>query len=161
MYAVIETGGKQYKVAKNDVIEVEKIAGEAGKSVKLDRVLMVAGDKAVKTGTPTVEGAFVTATVLEQMRGEKIVVFKKKRRQNYRRKAGHRQALTVLRIEDVKTGGRKPAARKRTAKAKPANDAKATATAKSDDKDGTKAAATRKRSAAKPKPSGGKTEETN
>lgn len=158
MYAVIETGGKQYKVAKNDVIEVEKIAGEAGKSVTFDRVLMVAGDKAAKTGAPTVEGAVVTATVLEQMRGEKIVVFKKKRRQNYRRKAGHRQALTVLRIEDVKTAGTK-AARKRVAKAKATDGRKVKSAATSDDKDGTKATPARKRAAAKPKTSGGKTEE--
>ena len=97
MFAVIKTGGKQYKVATNDVIRVEKLAGEAGETVTLDQVLMV-GDK---MGAPIVAGASVTATVLEQMRAEKVIIFKKKRRQNYRRKKGHRQELTVLRITNI------------------------------------------------------------
>jgi large subunit ribosomal protein L21 len=97
MFAVIKTGGKQYKVAKDDVIVVEKLPGEAGSTVTLDEVLMV-GDK---IGAPVVAGAAVTATVVEQTRGEKIIVFKKKRRQTYRRKNGHRQDLTVLRITDI------------------------------------------------------------
>ena len=97
MFAVIETGGKQYKVAKNDVILVEKLAAQAGENVNLDRVLMV-GDK---VGAPLVAGASVTATVVDQIRGDKVIVFKKKRRQNYRRKKGHRQYLTVLRITDI------------------------------------------------------------
>ena len=97
MFAVIETGGKQYKVAKNDVILVEKLAAQAGDSVSLDRVLMV-GDK---VGTPVVAGASVAATVIEQIRGDTVIIFKKKRRQNYRRKNGHRQYLTVLRITDI------------------------------------------------------------
>ncbi|WP_142847940.1 50S ribosomal protein L21 [Telmatospirillum sp. J64-1] len=97
MFAVIKTGGKQYKVATNDIIVVEKLAGEAGDSITLDQVLMV-GDK---IGAPVVAGASVTATVVEQTRGDKIIVFKKKRRQNYRRKKGHRQDLTVLRITDI------------------------------------------------------------
>ena len=173
MYAVIKTGGKQYKVAKNDVIEVEKLAGEAGKSVSLDEVLLVADDKGVTVGAPTVDGASVSATVLEQGRADKIVVFKKKRRHNYRRKAGHRQDITVLRIGDIKTGGKKavaaktddaktedkPAAKKPAAK-KPA--------AKADSKTETKSAAAKKpaakkpaakKPAAKPKASSGKTEE--
>ncbi len=97
MFAVIKTGGKQYKVAKNDVIVVEKLAGEAGETVTLDEVLMV-GDK---IGAPTVAGASVSATVVDQTKGDKVIVFKKKRRQNYRRKKGHRQQLTVLRITDI------------------------------------------------------------
>lgn len=97
MFAVIRTGGKQYKVAPNDVIRVEKLPGAAGDTVTLDDVIMV-GEK---IGTPRVEGASVTATLLEQGRGEKIIVFKKKRRQNYRRKKGHRQDLTVLRITAI------------------------------------------------------------
>jgi len=97
MFAVIKTGGKQYKVAPNDVIRVEKLAGEAGETVTLDQVLMV-GDK---IGAPTVAGASVTATVLEQTRADKVIIFKKKRRQNYRRKKGHRQELTVLRITNI------------------------------------------------------------
>jgi large subunit ribosomal protein L21 len=97
MFAVIKTGGKQYKVAPNDVILVEKLPGLAGDTVTLDQVLMV-GDK---VGAPIVAGASVTATLVEQTRGEKIIVFKKKRRQNYRRKKGHRQDLTVLRITGI------------------------------------------------------------
>lgn len=149
MYAVIKTGGKQYKVAKNDVIEVEKLAGEAGKSISLDEVLLVADDKGVTVGAPMVDGASVSATVLEQARGKKVVVFKKKRRQNYRRKAGHRQDLTVLRIADIKTGGKKAAAAK--------------ADAKADDKTETKKPAATKSEAkadAKPKASAAKTEES-
>ena len=101
MYAIIKTGGKQYKVAANDVIKVEKIAAQAGDTVKLEEVLMVAGDGAPKVGAPLVEGASVTAEVLEQAKGDKVIIFKKKRRHNYRRKNGHRQNLTVLRIKDI------------------------------------------------------------
>jgi large subunit ribosomal protein L21 len=100
MFAVIKTGGKQYKVAKDDVIRVEKLAGEAGEQVVLDQVLMV-GDK---IGAPTVTGASVTATVVAQARGPKLIVFKKRRRQNSRRKNGHRQDLTILRITDIAAG---------------------------------------------------------
>ena len=97
MFAVIKTGGKQYKVAPNDVIRVERLPGQAGDTVTLDQVLMV-GDK---IGAPMVAGASVTATLLEQARGDKVIIFKKKRRQNYRRKKGHRQDLTVLRITGI------------------------------------------------------------
>jgi large subunit ribosomal protein L21 len=97
MFAVIRTGGKQYKVAENDIIRVEKLPGQAGDTVTLDQVLMV-GDK---VGSPLVAGAAVTATVLEQTRADKVIIFKKKRRQNYRRKKGHRQNLTVLRITGI------------------------------------------------------------
>ncbi len=102
MYAVIRTGGKQYRVAAEDVIRVERLAGEAGETLTLDDVLIVgeAGSDP-KVGAPTVAGASVTATLLEQTRGAKIIVFKKKRRQNYRRKNGHRQNLTVLRITGI------------------------------------------------------------
>lgn len=102
MYAVIKTGGKQYKVQKDDVIRVEKLDAEAGKSVTLDEVLMVNDGKKSTIGAPLVSGAKVTAEVVEQTRGDKVIVFKKKRRQNYRRKKGHRQDLTVLRIKDIK-----------------------------------------------------------
>ena len=102
MFAVIRTGGKQYKVAKNDVIFVEKLAGEPGSTIELGDVLMLGGDGAeAKTGAPLVAGAKVAATVLEQKQGEKVIVFKKRRRHNYRRKNGHRQELTVLRITDI------------------------------------------------------------
>ncbi len=101
MYAVVKTGGKQYRVAKDDVIVVEKIGGEAGDKVELGDVLAVDAGKGLTLGTPLVEGARVAATVLEQKKGEKVIIFKKKRRQNYRRTRGHRQQLTVLRINDI------------------------------------------------------------
>jgi large subunit ribosomal protein L21 len=97
MFAVIKTGGKQYRVASGDVIKVEKLEVEAGATVTLDQVLMVDG----KIGTPLVADATVSAEVIAQDRGPKIIVFKKKRRQNYRRKNGHRQDITVLRITDI------------------------------------------------------------
>ncbi len=102
MFAVVKTGGKQYKVAKDDIIRVEKLDVEAGKTVTLDTVLMVSDGKKMTVGAPSVAGASVTAEVLEQTRADKIIVFKKKRRQNYRRKAGHKQHLTVLKIKDIK-----------------------------------------------------------
>ncbi|MBO6783885.1 MAG: 50S ribosomal protein L21 [Alphaproteobacteria bacterium] len=117
MYAVIQTGGKQYRVANGDVITVEKLEGEAGSEVKLDNVLMVNDGDATKVGAPLVDGATVTAEVVEQTRGDKIVVFKKKRRKGYRRTQGHRQELTVLRVLDV-TG--KPAKKKAAPKKKAA-----------------------------------------
>jgi large subunit ribosomal protein L21 len=110
MFAVIRTGGKQYKVAQNDVIFVEKLAGEAGASIELDDVLMIGDEAGVTTGTPELGGAHVTATVLEQKRDDKVIIFKKKRRHNYRRKNGHRQHLTVLRITDIVAGGTAAAA---------------------------------------------------
>ena len=126
MYAVIKTGGKQYKVAKDDVILVEKLPGEAGAAVELDEVLLVGDDKSQTVGAPLVAGALVAATVLEQTRGDKIIVFKKKRRKDYRRKAGHRQDLTALRITGIHTGGKKKAAAK--AEEKPAAPKKTEAT---------------------------------
>lgn len=101
MYAVIKTGGKQYKVAKDDVLTVEKLSANAGDSVSLDEVLMVGGEGDLKVGTPTVSGASVKAEVLEQTRGDKIVVFKKNRRKHYRRKNGHRQELSRIRVTDI------------------------------------------------------------
>ena len=105
MYAVVKTGGKQYKVARNDVIEVETLPGAAGDVIALDEVLMVAGDGGVSVGAPTLPGASVSATVLEQMRAAKIVVFRKLRRKGHRRTRGHRQNRTVLRIGDIHPGG--------------------------------------------------------
>jgi large subunit ribosomal protein L21 len=105
MFAVIRTGGKQYRVAKDQVIEVEKLAGDPGASVTLGDVLMVGGDGAeARAGTPMIAGASVTAEVVEQTRGDKVIIFKKKRRHNYRRKNGHRQHLTVLRITGISAG---------------------------------------------------------
>ena len=97
MYAVIKTGGKQYKVASGDVVKLEKIAGEEGKAVIFNEVLAL--DDTV--GTPLVSGASVKATVLKQARDAKVIVFKKKRRQNYRRKNGHRQSVTIVKITDI------------------------------------------------------------
>jgi large subunit ribosomal protein L21 len=108
MFAVIRTGGKQYRVAPNDIIEVEKIAGKAGDIVELAEVILLGGEGGSKTGSPTIAGAMVAAEVIAQTRSEKIVVFKKKRRANYRRKKGHRQLLTALRITEILTVGKKP-----------------------------------------------------
>jgi large subunit ribosomal protein L21 len=99
MYAVIRTGGKQYRVAKDDVISVEKLAGEPGATIEFGDVLMVGDGEGSTAGTPLVAGAAVSATVVEH--GDKIIIFKKKRRHNYRRKNGHRQAITVLRIDAI------------------------------------------------------------
>jgi large subunit ribosomal protein L21 len=101
MFAVIRTGGKQYKVAKDDVISVEKLAAEPGREIELNEVLMIGDGAEVATGTPLVDGASVSAVVIEQTRADKIIVFKKKRRHNYRRKKGHRQHQTVLRITEI------------------------------------------------------------
>ncbi|MCB1444150.1 MAG: 50S ribosomal protein L21 [Methyloceanibacter sp.] len=131
MFAVIRTGGKQYRVAPNDIIEIEKIAGNPGDVVELSEVLLLGGEGAATTGTPTVSGAMVAAEVLEQKRGDKIIVFKKKRRQGYRRTRGHRQDLTALRITEILTDGKKPskaaAAKPKAASAEsaPANEAPA------------------------------------
>jgi large subunit ribosomal protein L21 len=100
MYAVIKTGGKQYRVAKNQVIKIERLEGEAGGEIVFREVLMVGGENPV-VGAPLVAGASVTGTLLEQIKGEKVIIFKKKRRKNYRRKRGHRQLLTVVRIADI------------------------------------------------------------
>jgi large subunit ribosomal protein L21 len=105
MFAVIRTGGKQYKVAKNDVISVEKLAAEPGTTVEFAEVLMIGKGAEVATGAPLLEGASVSATVVEQRRADKIIVFKKKRRHNYRRKKSHRQQQTVLRITEISGNG--------------------------------------------------------
>lgn len=103
MYAVIETGGKQYRVAAGDTIAVERLKAEAGAQVELDQVLMVSGDAGVTIGTPVVDGAAVVATVSEHFRGPKIRVFKFKPKKRYRRTMGHRQELTRLTINEIRT----------------------------------------------------------
>jgi large subunit ribosomal protein L21 len=123
MYAVVKTGGKQYRVAKDDVLTIEKLDGEAGAVIELEQVLAINDGKGLTIGTPMIDGARVAATVLEQKKGEKVLIFKKKRRQNYRRTKGHRQQLTVIRISDILAKGQKAAA----AKAAPAADADAPA----------------------------------
>lgn len=104
MFAVIKTGGKQYTVHENDVLWVEKLDVEPGASINLDEVLMIGDGKNVTVGTPTIAGATVQATIVEQMRDRKVIIFKKKRRHNYRRKKGHRQNLTVLKIGKIVAG---------------------------------------------------------
>lgn len=102
MYAVVETGGKQYKVKSGDTVRVEKLEGDIGSEVTLDKVLMTGEGSDVKTGAPYVDGATVTAKIVEQHRTRKVVVFKYKRRKGYRVKRGHRQHYTALRIGDIK-----------------------------------------------------------
>lgn len=101
MYAVIRSGGKQYRVSKGGSFRVEKLAGEVGSSVTLADVLMVGGEGDVKIGTPTVAGAEVTGTIVDQGRGKKIRVFKMKRRKGYKRTQGHRQDYTEIRVDAI------------------------------------------------------------
>jgi large subunit ribosomal protein L21 len=107
MFAVFKTGGKQYRVAAEDVLKVDKIKGELGEIVEFGEVLVVGGDS-VMLGAPTVAGAMVAAEVLDQGRGAKIIAFKKRRRKNSRRKIGHRTEFTLLRITEILTDGKKP-----------------------------------------------------
>jgi len=105
MFAVIKTGGKQYRVAADDVITIATLAGEPGSAVTFDQVLMVTNDGGTQVGAPLVEGVSVTGTVVEHTRGDKVIAFKKRRRQNSRRKRGHRQDYTVVRISEILAGG--------------------------------------------------------
>jgi len=107
-FRCFRTGGKQYKVAKDDVIAVEKLAGEPGAVIELGEVLMIGEGAEVTTGTPLRAGASFAATVVDQTRAPKIIVFKKQRRKNYRRKKGHRQEQTVLRIAEIRSAGGPP-----------------------------------------------------
>jgi large subunit ribosomal protein L21 len=107
MFAVFKTGGKQYRVAADDVLRVEKVKGEPGEIVSFGEVLVVGGD-AVTLGAPTVTGATVAAEVIEQARGPKVIAFKKRRRKNSRRKRGHRQEFTLIRITEILTDGKQP-----------------------------------------------------
>ncbi|HZP43544.1 MAG TPA: 50S ribosomal protein L21 [Candidatus Binatia bacterium] len=104
-YAVIRTGGKQYRVAPGDVIRVEHLPGEVGTAVAFTEVLLAAGDGAVRVGTPLLEGVAVEGEIIGQGRDRKILVFKKKRRKNYRRRRGHRQAITTVRVKSIGTAG--------------------------------------------------------
>jgi large subunit ribosomal protein L21 len=117
MFAIVKTGGKQYRVTVGDVVKVEKLDGEVGKTITIDEVLMVGDDKGVKVGEPLVKGAKVTFDVLEQKKDKKIVIFKKKRRHNYRRKRGHRQEITVLRVTKIAGAAAKKAAPKKKTEA--------------------------------------------
>ncbi|MDA8219910.1 MAG: 50S ribosomal protein L21 [Dehalococcoidales bacterium] len=104
MYAVVETGGKQYKLQVGEVVDVELMPAEPGQTVDLERVLMVSGDGSVKVGRPLVPGAKVRATVVDQIRGEKVIVFKYKSKVRYRRRRGHRQPYTRLSVEEIVAG---------------------------------------------------------
>jgi large subunit ribosomal protein L21 len=119
MFAVIKTGGKQYKVAANDLLRIEKLQGEAGDAVAFSDVLMLGEGDKITVGSPLVDGAMVAGELVGQIRDKKIIVFKKKRRKGYRRKAGHRQQLSVVRITEILAGGAKPKAPAKSA-AKPA-----------------------------------------
>jgi len=100
-YAVIETGGKQYRVKEGDRLKVELLDGDAGKNIAIQRVLAISDGKELKIGAPEVEGAEVTLEVVEHIRGKKVISFKKKRRKGYSRKVGHRQELTVVKVAKV------------------------------------------------------------
>ncbi len=138
MFAIVKTGGKQYRVVADDILKVEKLDGEKGDKILLTDVLLIANGDKQTVGTPSVSGAAVEAEVIAQGRAKKIIVFKKKRRQNYRRKAGHRQDITVLKVTKIiekgakattptsKSNDVKPAAVKKTA-AKKATSKKAAA----------------------------------
>jgi large subunit ribosomal protein L21 len=123
MFAVIRTGGKQYRVAADDMIKIDKVQGEPGEIIQFGDVLVVGGD-ALSLGEPTVAGASVAAEVLEQGRHPTVIAFKKRRRKHSQRKRGHRQEFTLVRVTEILTDGKKPsvAARSRTAKSKAAAD---------------------------------------
>jgi large subunit ribosomal protein L21 len=133
MYAVINTGGKQYRVAKGDVVRVELLRDDVGAKVSIDAVSLVAADDQVHVGTPVVDGASVEATVVEIGRGQKLLAFKKKRRKGYRRKIGHRQSFTALQIDDIvlptggKSAAKKAALKKAAVKEAPAKETAAKA----------------------------------
>lgn len=124
MFAVIKTGGKQYRVAANDLLKIEKVAGEVGDIVEIGQVLAHGEGDAVTIGAPFVEGAVVTAEVVLQGRAKTVIAFKKRRRQNSRRKHGHRQHETTVRIDEILVAGAKPA-KKAAAKKEPAAEAAA------------------------------------
>jgi large subunit ribosomal protein L21 len=121
MYAIVETGGKQYRVRPGDTVAVERLSGEPGETLDLDRVLLIAGngDDGARVGSPGVAGAIVRAEVVDHIRGEKIIVFRYKSKVRYRRKTGHRQSLTRLRITDILLDGASSVARSQPATPEP------------------------------------------
>ena len=154
MYAVVSSGGKQYRVEAGNELILERVPGDAGASITFDRVLLVGDGEAVTVGTPTVDGATVSGTVLGEALGPKLIVFKFKQKATYRRKNGHRQHLTRVRIDEINTGGKGSKAKAKTDTADEAAPATATATeakAEKADKAGTaaKAEATEKKPAAR------------
>jgi large subunit ribosomal protein L21 len=147
MFAVIKTGGLQYSVAEDQKVRIGRIAGEPGQIVQIGNVLMLGGDKP-ELGTPLVSGASVAVEIIEQSRGAKVIAFKKRRRQNSRRKRGHRQEYTVVRISEILTGGASPS---KPAKGKPAKKPVAAAAEAGEDKPAPKKKAAAKKAASKPK----------
>ena len=146
MFAVIRTGGKQYRVAAEDVIKVEKVKGDPGEIVQFGEVLVVGGDD-VTLGVPTVAGASVAAEVLEQGRGAKVIAFKKRRRKNSRRRRGHRQEFTLLRVTEILTDGAKPTV---TARPKPEPKPKPAVAETDDGNESDESAAPKAKAAKKP-----------
>jgi len=129
MFAVIKTGGKQYRVAAEDVITIEKVAGNPGEIIEFAEILLLGGDN-TQVGSPTISGATVAGEVVEQGRGPKVIAFKKRRRKNSRRKRGHRQEFTTVRITEILTEGRRPSPRPQAeAQAQPEHAAPAAAAA--------------------------------
>jgi large subunit ribosomal protein L21 len=158
MFAVIKTGGRQYRVVPDDVLEIGKIAGDVGSIVQLGEVLLVGGDQPV-LGAPTVAGASVAAEVLQHKRGPKIIAFKKRRRKNSRRKRGYRDEITVLRVTEILTDNKQPTIGPRPKKEKPVaaapaagnDEAPKTATKKAPAKKAVAKKAVAKKAAAKPR----------
>ena len=145
MFAVIKTGGRQYRVVPDDVLEIGKIAGDVGTIVQLGEVLLVGGDQPV-LGAPTVAGATVAAEVLQHKRGPKVIAFKKRRRKNSRRKRGYRDEITVLRVTEILTDNKQPTVGPRPKKEKPV----AAAPAEGEDAETPKKTAKKKAPAKKP-----------
>src|SRR5712692_1582025 len=148
MFAVIKTGGKQYRVAAEDVIRIDRVNGEPGQIVEFGEVLVLGGDSP-QLGTPTIAGATVAGEVLQHTRGDKVIAFKKRRRKNSRRKRGYRHEFSVIRITEILTDGAKPS---KTAKPRPKREAKPKVEAEAEAKPAKKARETKpraKKSAAK------------
>ena len=131
MYAIVDIAGKQFKVEKDRFVYAPSLADEAGASVEFDRVLLIEGDNGVEVGTPTVSGARVAGTILEHGRGDKVIVFKKKRRKGYKKKQGHRQGYSKIMIDDILLKGQQ-ASQKTKKKEEPKPEAAPSATAKDD-----------------------------
>ncbi|MBL6606189.1 MAG: 50S ribosomal protein L21 [Alphaproteobacteria bacterium] len=143
MYAVVKTGGKQYRVSKDDTILVEKLEAQEGETITLSEVIMLGDGDKITIGKPQVADAAVEAKVVSQTRGPKIIIFRRKRRKNHRRTQGHKQNLTLLKVTDILTSARAPAAKKAAPAAKKAEDKPA------EKKAAKKAAAAKKEPAAK------------
>ena len=166
MYAVIKTGGKQYRVAPDDVLTIEKVDGDAGAKVEFAEVLMIGGSEAPKLGTPLVSGAKVVAELVEQTRGPKVIAFKKRRRKNSRRKRGYRHEFSLIRITEILTEGAKPSKtppprpKREAKKPEPAAAAEAAAGEAKETKPAKKKASPKKAATKKPAKAAGKPKAT-